>query len=80
MVFNGLSKSDLIVFNALLESDLSQPVSSSDLAKITCYHQETVKRALKRLTEYQVIRRKRARQGQPYHYAVDKDNYALLDT
>jgi predicted transcriptional regulator len=79
MVFNGLTKSDLIIFNALLKIDLSQPVPISDLASITCYHPKTVKSALKRLSDYQIIDRQRE-PGQPYQYQIRKDSYAVLDT
>jgi predicted transcriptional regulator len=80
MVFNGLTKSDLIVYNALLDLDLPGPVRSSEIARITCYHQWTVKEALKRLDEYGVITRNRERPGQPYTIALESENHALLDT
>ena len=79
MVFNGLSKSDLVVFNALLEADLSEPVSIGRLAAVSCYHPHTVKRALQRLSEYDIVRRERRRRGQPYRYQIRKDSYAILD-
>jgi len=79
MVFNGLSKSDLVVFNALLAADLSKPVSIGRLAARACYHPDTVKRALQRLSEYNIIHRERRHPGQPYRYQIRKDSYAVLD-
>ena len=79
MVFNGLSKSDLVVFNALLEADLSKPVSIGRLAALACYHPDTVRYALRRLSEHKIIQRERRRPGQPYRYQIRKDSYVLLD-
>jgi len=79
MVFNGLSKSDLVVFNALLAADLSKPVSIGRLAALACYHPNTVYNALNRLRDYGIIERRRDNVGQPYHYQIRKDSYVLLD-
>ena len=78
MVFNGLQRSDLIVFNGLLECDLSNPVPASEIERRTCLHRNTIYMALKRLHDYQMITRKRDRVGQAYQYKI-KDHHALLD-
>lgn len=76
MVFNGLSHSELVVFNALREHDLPAPVSISKLAFLTGYHNRTIERALTKLEDCQVINRRRDRHGQPYTIEI-VDNYAF---
>lgn len=80
MVFNGLTKSDLVVFNALLESDLSKPVPISELSRLTCYHSKTISRALDRLVGYDVITRWREDNAKPYQYHIRENGYVVLDT
>ena len=75
MIFNGLTKSDLVIFNALIECDLSRPVSYGDLAALTCYHPETVRQALARLVDYRLITRRRERPGHPYRYTIRENSY-----
>jgi predicted transcriptional regulator len=70
MVFNGLQRSDLIVFNGLLECDLSNPVPISELERLTCLHYNTIRLALMRLNDYQMIIRERERRGQAYKYNI----------
>ena len=71
MIFNGLTKSDLIVFNALNQCDLSKPVPVSQLADMTCYHPNTIQEALRRLEEYVIIQRYRKGPGRPYRYILE---------
>lgn len=77
MIFNGLTKSDLVVFNALRECDLSEPLSYGDLAALTCYHPETVRQALARLIKYRLVSRRQERPGHPYRYTIREDGYAF---
>jgi RIO-like serine/threonine protein kinase len=80
MIFNGLAKSDLVVFNALNECDLSKPVPVSKLIRLTCYEERAIRRALTRLVDYQIITRHRAGRGYPYTYQIRRNGYAVLDT
>lgn len=77
MIFNGLTKSDLVVFNALVQCDLSRPISYGDLAALTCYHPETVRQALSRLVEYRMVTRRREGAGRPYRYTIRENGYAF---
>ncbi len=73
MIFNGLSKSDLVIYNALcdlLQLDPQRPISSYELAQQCSYHQNTVKAALGRLVGWQIVARRRERPGQPYEYKI----------
>jgi len=76
MVFNGLTGSDLVVFNALYQFKdlLPKRIPSSDLVRLTGYHHRTVQAALCRLDQYQVIRRRREAPGMAYIY-YDIDDY-----
>jgi predicted transcriptional regulator len=80
MVYNGLTKSDLIVFNVLNDSDLSEPIPISRIAMLSSYHYNTVYQALLRLLEYEIITRHRSRRGRPYQYKISGNGYAILDT
>jgi predicted transcriptional regulator len=79
MVYNGLAKSDLIVFNILKDSDLSKPLPISRIAMLANYHYDTVRLALQRLETYEIVIRQRKLRGQPYRYSIKGNNYALLD-
>lgn len=79
MVFNGLSKSDLVVFNALNECDLAEPLPISTLARLTCYHARTIGTTLQRLEEMGIITRHRASLGQPYTYNIKKNGYVVFN-
>lgn len=80
MIFNGLAKSDLVVFNALNECDLSEPVPISKIILLTCYSDFTVRQALNRLIDYQIITRYRAGRGHPYTYRIRRNGYVIFDT
>jgi predicted transcriptional regulator len=71
MVFNGLSKSDLIVYNALLQSP--SRVSISQLASLCNCHPITVWRSLRRLEDDGMVSISRERRGIPNSYQVVKD-------
>lgn len=75
MVFNGLSGSDLVVFNALYryKDHLPQPIPANELVRLTGYHRDTVLSALNRLDQCQIIRRRRDSLGQPYIYEDIED-------
>ena len=79
MVFNGLGKSDLVVFNALRECDLTQPLPTSVIARLTSYHIETVRRALLRLDQYGIIARRRDSSGRPYQYSIKLNGYVIFN-
>jgi predicted transcriptional regulator len=80
MIYNGLTKSDLVVFNVLSDSDLTKPLPISKIAILSSYHYKTVYRALRRLNKYGIISRHRAAEGQPYRYNIKRNGYAVLDT
>lgn len=71
MVFNGLSKSDLVVYNALLDSP--PKVSIQHLADKSNYHWDTVHRSLRRLESYGLLEITREKPGVPNTYKVVKD-------
>lgn len=80
MVFNGLSGSDLVVFNALHESDLSKPLPISEIERLTNYHYHTIQRALKRLVDdYQIVVRHEGR-GKPYSYSIRDNSYVVFNS
>ena len=69
--FNGLKGSDLIVFNLLsARNDLS--LSTYDIARLTCYNPETIRRSLKRLRLLGIIESKRAKLGQKYKHIIKR--------
>ena len=80
MVYNGLTGSDLIVFNILRGSDLSEPLPISRIAMLANYHYTTVQRSLQRLEAYDIVTRQREFIGQPYKYDINGNGYAILDT
>lgn len=80
MVFNGLGKSDLVVFNALRECDLSQPLPISKIASLTSYHWCTVHKSLIRLDKYGIISRSQDGPGQPYQYEINRNSYVIFNT
>lgn len=71
MVFNGLSKSDLVVYNALLQSP--SQVSISELANTCNCHWLTVWRSLRRLEGDGLVIIKRDKPGVPNSYRVVRD-------
>lgn len=71
MVFNGLTNSDLLVYNALIElHQEDQPLPASAIANLVCCHPQTVYGALARLVDYRLIARQRERRGQAYRYRI----------
>jgi len=71
MIFNGLSKSDLVIYNALadmLQIDPSGQISISRLADKSQYDERTVMRSLRRLVDWRMINRRRDKNGVPYQY------------
>lgn len=77
MIFNGLSGSDLIIFNALAEllGDAAQGEASvSELSIIGNRCEKTTRNALGRLVEYGFIARNRPGPGPtPYTYRLTED-------
>jgi predicted transcriptional regulator len=76
MMFNGLSGSDLVIFNALAEYDLPATIPASQISNLTGYSLFTVWRALRRLENYQIICRHRESNGQPHTIEI-VDDYVL---
>ena len=77
MIFNGLSGTDLIVYNALAEMlrpGQTREISAGQLAqKLNC-HELTVRRSLKRLSDdFGLVNRRLAAPGLPYEYSVEDD-------
>lgn len=68
--FNGLRGSDLIIFNLLQAAQGRLQLSGYQIAKITCYHHETVYKSLSRLEQSKLIERRRDKRGQRYNYSV----------
>lgn len=79
MIYNGLAKSDLIIFNVLKDSDLSNPLPISRIAILANYHYRTVITSLQRLEKYGIIVRQRKSLGQPYKYRINGNNYVVFD-
>lgn len=79
MVFNGLRHTDLVVFNALLECDLSESLPISQIARLTSYHPNTIQIVLQRLDQHGIINRKRDSRGQPYQYEINRNGYVIFN-
>lgn len=79
MLFNGLSGSDLVVFNALAEYDLPTPVPASKVSHQTGYCTRTVLRVFRRLEDSQIVCRHREGNGLPYTIDI-VDDYAFPNT
>lgn len=77
MIFNGLSGSDLIIYNALvdlLEPGQAKQVSSGQLAARCNCHPNTVQAALKRVAdELGLVKRRMVAPGVPYEYTLPED-------
>lgn len=76
MIFNGLSKSDLVVYNALADMLNGKPrrqISAVQVAHKTGYADKTVRIALKRLVSFELVDRTPTAPGQPYEYELVKD-------
>lgn len=72
MIFNGLSKSDLVVYNALADMLNTKPrqISAGQIANKTGYSDRTVKASLKRLVEWEMVDREQSVPGTPYEYRL----------
>ena len=72
MIFNGLSKSDLVVYNALVDLlNVHQlPINARLLADQTCYSERTIYSVLNRLVDWKMVRRRREKTGVPYEYRI----------
>jgi len=75
MIFNGLSKSDLVVYNALADMLNGKPrqISAVQIATKTGYSHVTVRNSIKRLVSWDLIGRTTTAPGQPYEYELVKD-------
>lgn len=71
MVFNGLKGSDLIIYNLLQSTARQVELSGYQIARITCYHHDTVYNSLKRLEQLQLIERRREKPGQRYSCTIN---------
>lgn len=65
--FNGLKGAELMIYSLLL---VDNRLSAAEITNITCYHQTTVYKTLKRLDAWQLISRLRERPGQRYKFCV----------
>ena len=73
MIFNGLNKSDLVVYNALadmLRGKPSRPISQRQISNKTGYSYNTVRFSLKRLVEWELVDRTPTNPGAPYEYRL----------
>lgn len=73
MIFNGLSKSDLVVYNALADMLSTTPrrkISAVQVANKTGYTENTVRIALKRLADWEMVDRDQPAPGTPYEYKL----------
>lgn len=73
MIFNGLSKSDLVVYNALADMLSIAPrrqISTGQVAAKTGYSENTVRHALKRLYDWEMVDRQQPNPGTPYEYQL----------
>ena len=75
MIFNGLSKSDLVVYNALADmlNGKPRPISAGQVACKTGYSNKTVRVALARLVDWELVDRTPTGPGQPYEYDLVKE-------
>jgi len=73
VIFNGLKGADLIVFNYLIEADLSRPISASEISLSVNYHPNTIQISLARLEEWELITRIRSVNGQAYQFKLVDD-------
>lgn len=73
IVFNGLKHSDLIIFNVLSPYDEWTPMSITQMANMTGYCEKTIRLALQRLLEMELIERYRDKQGFIYQYRITGD-------
>lgn len=73
MIFNGLSKSDLVVYNALADMLSMSPrrqISNGQIANKTGYNERTVRLSLKRLEVWELVDRDQPAPGTPYEYRL----------
>ena len=74
MIFNGLKGCDLATYNYLLNSDLSERISATQIADGTCYSPPAILCSLQRLVEWGLIERERRTRGQAYKFRVKEDD------
>ena len=76
MIFNGLSGSDLVVYNAvvdMLQGKLKRTISAPQLATKTGYTDRTVRTVMSRLVEAGLVDRDLPGPGKPYEYSLAED-------
>ena len=72
MIFNGLQKAQLLIYNAL-KAIGERPISLSELGDRTGYTKRHVHNVVQELLECEVIEKKSAPRGRPHTYRVKAD-------
>jgi len=70
VIFNGLKGADFAAYNYLSNVDLSEAISISKISHITCYHYRTIQKAMRRLSDYGLLKYRRESIGQAYKYEL----------